>query len=133
MSIGGPAFLEYGETRRRLESSSSFVNVPLLAPSRAKGKEIDYDEWVIRHDAASQSRTGQKRFWWLAGLILLLGALIGAVVVGSFLSVSATRDANFSPDTKVKGDPSSFDKDSRFHKSFAGICCKLLDAAAMSL
>lgn len=126
----------FGTNRRRLDESSSFVNVPLLSSSNAAayayynkagatgygGKDLDYDELQMLKMGKS-GNTHTKRWLWLGALILCLAAIFGIMTLGAIQASHAKDTVGYNPDLKVDGDPSSFTKDAALKKSFAGMCC----------
>lgn len=82
-------------------------------------------------NASAAGKTGRRRRWWiwvLAGVVLLaiVGTVIGVVVSRKS---SSSGSSSISGVVKVNGnDPSNFEKDSRLHNSFYGMCYTPLNA-----
>lgn len=123
----------FTDSRRQLGSTSTFVNIPVFPyeglpaaseQSLSQAADVDYDELELAKARASRGKFGRKRWLSTAAVILALASLIGIMIGGGVQAFKAKDTSEFRPDRTIEGDASTFDRDPRLHKSFAGFACQ---------
>ncbi|KDN53120.1 glycoside hydrolase family 17 protein [Tilletiaria anomala UBC 951] len=111
--------------RKEAQAAAASEKAGLFGGGAKEGD--DYGDHSYSYGALGGKRGGgSRRKWWLIGggvvLLAIVGVVIG-IVVSRKISNSASSNAGVEGVVKQAGsDPSNFEKDSRLHNSFFGMC-----------